>query len=91
MRSGKPVCRHSGYPPRLAEHGDPEFRVELSEGESAVFALDYLRDRFAHTLDASVAARLTAWLNELQSAVIDDDLDASAEAAEELRAVLAGL
>ncbi|WP_017586812.1 glycoside hydrolase family 15 protein [Nocardiopsis ganjiahuensis] len=34
----------SGVPsPRIAEDGDPEFRVELSEGETAVFALDYLR------------------------------------------------
>ncbi|WP_067603313.1 glycoside hydrolase family 15 protein [Nocardiopsis listeri] len=27
----------------LLDEGDPEFRVELSEGESAVFVLDYLR------------------------------------------------
>ncbi|MFD3686142.1 glycoside hydrolase family 15 protein [Nocardiopsis sp. NPDC058631] len=34
----------SGSPaPAPAEDGDPEFRVELSEGDTAVFALDYLR------------------------------------------------
>ncbi|MFE9244982.1 glycoside hydrolase family 15 protein [Nocardiopsis sp. NPDC006938] len=29
-------------PPTLGPGGDPEFRVELAEGETAVFALDYL-------------------------------------------------
>lgn len=33
----------SGVPaPGLAADGDPEYRVELAEGDSAVFALDYL-------------------------------------------------
>ncbi|WP_285729214.1 glycoside hydrolase family 15 protein [Nocardiopsis sp. ATB16-24] len=33
----------SGVPaPRLGEDGVPEYRVELSEGDTAVFALDYL-------------------------------------------------
>lgn len=56
-----------------------------------VFALDYLRDRFIHTLQSSAAAEFNALLNELQSAVIDDDLDACAKAASQLRAVLADL
>ncbi|WP_150241557.1 glycoside hydrolase family 15 protein [Nocardiopsis quinghaiensis] len=34
----------SGSPaPRIAEDGVPEYRVELAEGDTAVFALDYLR------------------------------------------------
>jgi hypothetical protein len=56
-----------------------------------VFALDYARDRFVHTLDAPTAVRLNALMGELQAAVIDDDLGASAEAAAGLRKVIEGL
>jgi hypothetical protein len=55
-----------------------------------VFALDYIRDRFVHTLDDATAARLNTQLGELQGAVIDDDLEAASGAAMELRKVIAG-
>lgn len=56
-----------------------------------VFALDYIRERFVHTLDAPVAVRLNLLLDELQTAVVDDDLETSAEAATKLRALTAEL
>lgn len=58
---------------------------------AGVFALDYLRDRFAHTLDAPASVRLNTLLNELQAAVIDDDLETSVDAAAKLRALVAEL
>jgi hypothetical protein len=53
-----------------------------------VFALDYTRDRFLHTLDATTAGALNAWLGELQAAVVEDDLASCVEGATALRALL---
>lgn len=56
---------------------------------AAVYALDYLRDRFIHTLDAAAAVRLNAPLNALQSAVKNDDLQRAAKAASHIRVIIA--
>ena len=58
---------------------------------SDVFALDYIRERFVHTLDTPTAVALNGALNELQVAVIDDDLEAAIDAATGLRKQIAGL
>ena len=58
---------------------------------SDVFALDYIRERFVHTLDTPAAVALNGALNELQVAVIDDDLEAAIDAATGLRKQIAGL
>lgn len=58
---------------------------------SDVFTLDYIRDRFQQTLDAATATRLNTGLGDLQVAVVDDDLDAAAEAAGRLRDLLRGV
>jgi hypothetical protein len=58
---------------------------------AAVFALDYIRERFVHTLDAATAVRLNLLLDDLQVAVVDDDLENSADAATKLRALIAQL
>lgn len=66
--------------------------ADNADGVNAdVFALDYIRERFVHTLDAPAAARLNALLNELQTSVIDDDLEASADGATKLRALVSEL
>lgn len=53
-----------------------------------VFALDYTRDRFDGILDPAAAVQVNTLLGELQAAVKDDDLEASAEAAAGLREVI---
>ena len=58
---------------------------------SAQFALDYIRERFVHTLDTPTAVRLNLLMDDLQIAVIDDDLDAAVEAATGLRKLVAAL
>jgi hypothetical protein len=55
------------------------------------FTLDYIRDRILHTLDGADATRINTVLEELQSAVGDEDLAAATEAAERLRDTLGGL
>jgi hypothetical protein len=70
--------------------------VDAAAGDAAgvsadVFALDYTRDRFERTLDPAAAVELNTLLGELQAAVIDDDLEASAKAAAGLREVVHGL
>jgi hypothetical protein len=65
-------------------------RADDADGVSAdVFALDYIRERFVHTLNAPAAVRLNSLLNDLQVAVVDDDLETSADAATKLRALIA--
>ena len=44
-----------------------------------------------HTLDTPLAVRLNLLVDDLQTAVVDDDLEASAEAATKLRALTAEL
>jgi hypothetical protein len=62
-----------------------------AEEEAAVngdlFALDYVRDRIRHTLDAAAVTRLNSTLEELQGAVGDGDFAAMAEIADQLRGI----
>jgi hypothetical protein len=58
---------------------------------SAVFALDYIRERFVQTLETPAAVRLNLLLDDLQIAVIDDDLETAVEAATGLRKLVAEL
>jgi hypothetical protein len=55
------------------------------------FSLDYIRDRIQHTLAEADRTRLNSELDELNSAVADEDLAAAADAARQLRETLAGL
>ena len=58
---------------------------------SAQFALDYIRERFVHTLDTQTAVRLNLLMDDLQIAVIEDDLETAAGAATGLRKLVAAL
>ena len=53
------------------------------------FALDYVRDRTQHRLDAADRSRLNAQLEELSGAVADEEFAAAAEAAGQLRKTVA--
>jgi hypothetical protein len=68
--------------------------VDAAKGDSGAvngdfFAIDYVRDRIHHTLDQADRARLNADLEELNGAVADEDLEAAADAARQLRLTLA--
>jgi hypothetical protein len=70
--------------------------VDAAAGDTAavngdLFTLDYIRDRIQHTLNESDRARLNAVLEELTGAVADEELAAAAEAADQLREMLAAL
>jgi hypothetical protein len=49
-----------------------------------LLTLDYVRERFIHTLDANATAELNLGMEELQAAVTDGDLASAAEIAEGL-------
>ena len=73
-----------------------QMRLDAEEGDAAavngsLFALDYVRDRIQHTLDAADATGINVLLEEIQGLVNDGDLPAVADAAVELRDVVAGL
>jgi hypothetical protein len=53
-----------------------------------LFTLDYIRDRILHTLDGAEATRVNSALEELQTAVDEEDLAAASDAAERLRDIL---
>jgi hypothetical protein len=55
------------------------------------FTLDLIRDRIASALTEADRARVNLQLEELQSAVGDEDFKAAAETAEELRVIVADL
>jgi hypothetical protein len=70
--------------------------VDAAEGDAAavsgdLFTMDYIRDRIAHSLGASDVTRVNTRLEQLQAAVGERDLKASAGAARGLRNVLAQL
>jgi hypothetical protein len=67
--------------------------LDATAGDAAAvngdfFTLDYIRDRFLHTLDGADVIRINTALEELQGAVGDEDLAAAADAAERLRNTL---
>jgi hypothetical protein len=55
------------------------------------FTIDYIRDRILHALSAADGTRLNTQLEELVSAVGDEDFAAASEAAAGIRDTLAGL
>ena len=55
------------------------------------FALDYVRDRIRHAVDARDLTRINTELGAIQIAVVDEDIAGAAAAAERLRSTLAGL
>jgi hypothetical protein len=70
--------------------------VDAAAGDPAAvngdfFSLDYVRDRIQETLDEGDRARLNAVLEELSGPVADEDLAAAADAAQQLRELVAGL
>jgi hypothetical protein len=67
--------------------------LDAAAGDAAavngdLFTLDYIRDRILHTLDGAEATRVNSALEELQTAVDDEDLAAASDAAERLREIL---
>jgi hypothetical protein len=70
--------------------------VDVAAHDSAgvtadVFALDYARDRFIQTLDPPSSARLNTLLNDLQVAVVEDDMATARTASGGLRRMVAEL
>ena len=55
------------------------------------FALDYIRDRIVHALGSADRVAVNVELGEIQVAVVDEEMEAGAEAAGRLREILAGL
>jgi hypothetical protein len=67
--------------------------VDAAAGDAAavngdLFTLDYIRDRILHTLDGADATRVNSALEELQTAVDEEDLAAASDAAKGLRDIL---
>ena len=63
--------------------------VDAAAGDAAAvngdfFSLDYIRDRIQHTLNEADRTALNLGLEELNSAIGDEDLEAAAEVAAEL-------
>lgn len=68
-----------------AKAGDPA----LVNGD--FFTIDYIRDRIQHTLDDADLVKFNTLLDELDGAVVDEDMAAAAETAQQLRDLLAGV
>lgn len=56
-----------------------------------VTVLEWIWDRFAHTLDSAAASSIEAQLGDLRAAADDEDLEAATAAAEQIRDTLAAL
>jgi hypothetical protein len=63
--------------------------VEAMNGD--FFAIDYIRDRIAHTLREANLARVNTQLEELLGAVGEADFAAAADSAAQLRDILSGI
>jgi hypothetical protein len=67
-----------------------QLALDAAAGDAAsvngdLFTLDYIRDRILDKLDGADATRVNSALEELQTAVSDEDLAAATDAAERLR------
>ena len=58
---------------------------EVSDAAGDVSVLEWIRDRFAHTLSTEQRTRMDTLLTELREAVGDEDLKAASDVAAELR------
>jgi len=68
-----------------------QLRLDAAMGDAAsvngdLLTLDYVRERFVHTLDAEAAAALNLAMEELQVAVSEGDLETAAQIAVDLAA-----
>lgn len=71
-----------------------QVQVDAAAGDAAAvngdfFTLDYVRDRIQHHLGAADRSRLNTELEELSSAVADEELAAAADVARQLREAVA--
>jgi hypothetical protein len=60
----------------------------LGGARSDLVTMEWIRDRFAHTLDPVTQTRIDTLLGDLGGAVVDRDLDGAAEAARDLIGVV---
>jgi hypothetical protein len=65
--------------------------ADLAGVSGDVATMEWIRDRFAHMLDATDLTRIDTHLLALRDAVVDKDLEAAADEASALRETLAGL
>jgi len=70
--------------------------VDAGEGSlggvrSDLVTMEWIRDRFAHTLDPVTRTRIDTLVRDIGTAVVDDDLPLVAKLARELRDVMSGL
>ena len=64
---------------------------DLPAFNADAFALDYVRDRIVHALSTSDRTSVNIEMGTIQAAVVDEDMNAGAEAASQLRSVIAGI
>jgi hypothetical protein len=58
---------------------------------SDLVTMEWIRDRFVHTVDPVARTTIDTLVGDLGTAVLDEDIDAAAETARALRKVVAGL
>lgn len=58
---------------------------------SDLVTLEWIRDRFVHTVDPITRTRIDTLVRDLGTAVVDEDLTAAAQTARDLRKVMSGL
>jgi hypothetical protein len=63
----------------------------LGDVRSDLVTIEWIRDRFVHTVDPVTRTRIDSLVGDLGTAVVDDDLDAAADAARALLDVVGGL
>ena len=87
---------HPRHRPGTLRAVDPQLvldagRLEAVPGFVAgdVTTLEWIYDRFAHTLDAALAGDIDAALGDLRAAADDEDIEAAADGADRLLALIA--
>lgn len=73
-----------------------QFGLDVAAGDTAAVigdaaSLEWIRDRFAHSLTASDLGQLDGWLEEMRSAIEVEDLEAAADAAARLGEIVRSL